>query len=448
MKTSPWFSLCLGACALACGCGSTDAPPGSGVDAGCPAPTSGPTNHPGTVGTETWTAAGSPHKVPLNTNISGTLTIEPCAEVLIGGQLNLSVEATGKLVAEGLSNKPIHIGAIDPAKPFAKISTHNGGSARLAYVNIDGCGDPLNIVPDLTGAIDLQGSDGTLPTQPILFVDHVTISGSKSNGIVARDGAGFAPGSTALTITGSAQFPMSVWSRAIDGIPPGSYSGNAKDEILIPATGLAESMKESATMHERGVPYRIGNQGSAGTLYVGSTTTGAAVATLTIEPGVIVRVKKGGVIYIESSSLPAGAPARGALIAVGTAAKPIVFTSLEPSPAAGDWKGIWFNLIPDANDKMDYTRVEYAGGANGTASGACNTPGPNDGAIRIFGLPAGQFVTNTTILSSLGHGVDRGWRDNSKPDFLATNTFTSIAKCKQSYPKDTNGGCPTTVPCP
>ena len=93
-------------------------------------------------------------------------------------------------------------------------------------------------------------------------------------------------------------------------------------------------------------------------------------------------------------------------------------------------------------------RVEYAGGVNGTASGACNTPGPNDGAIRIFGLPAGQFVTNTTILSSLGHGVDRGWRDNSKPDFLATNTFTSIAKCKQSYPKDTNGGCPTTVPCP
>ena len=95
-------------------------------------------------------------------------------------------------------------------------------------------------------------------------------------------------------------------------------AGNAKDEILIPATGLAESMKESATMHERGVPYRIGNQGSAGTLYVGSTATGAAVATLTIEPGVIVRVKKGGVIYIESSSLPAGAPARGALIAVGT----------------------------------------------------------------------------------------------------------------------------------
>ena len=128
MKTSPWFSLCLGACALACGSGSTDAPPDSGVDAGCPAPTSGPTNHPGTVGTETWTAAGSPHKVPLNTNISGTLTIEPCAEVLIGGQLNLSVEGTGKLVAEGTANKPIHIGALDTTKPFAKISTHNGGT--------------------------------------------------------------------------------------------------------------------------------------------------------------------------------------------------------------------------------------------------------------------------------------------------------------------------------
>jgi hypothetical protein len=372
------------------------------------------------------------------------LTIEPCAEVLIGSQLNLAVESTGKLVAEGTANKPIHIGAIDTAKPFAKISVH-GGTARLAYVNIDGAGDPLNIIPDLTGAIDLQGTDGSLPTQPTLFVDHVTITGSKSNGIVLRDGAGFVAGSTDLTITGSAQFPISVWSRAIDGIPSGKYTGNTRDELLIPAIGLAESMKESATMHERGVPYRIGNQGSAGTLYVGSTATGAPVATLTIEPGVKILVKKGGVIYIEPASL--STPARGALIANGTAAKPIVFTSLEAAPAAGDWKGIWFNALPDPADKMDYTRVEYAGGTNGTISGACNTPGPNDGAIRIFGPPAGQFVTNTTIVSSASHGIDRGWRGTAT-DFLATNTFTSVARCKQSYPKDTNGGCPTSVPCP
>jgi hypothetical protein len=445
MKTKLWFPLCLSAWSFACGSGSNDTTPAdSGV--GCPAPTGGPTNHPGTVGTETWTAAGSPHRVPLNTVVSGTLTIEPCAEVLIGAGLTLSIESTGKLVAEGLADKPIHIGAIDPAKPFAKIRTNNGGTVRLAYVNMDGCGDPLNTIPDLTGALDLQSGDVTAPTKPILYVAHVTITGSRSNGIVTRGGAGFAPGSTDLTITGSAQFPISSWSRAIDGIPAGNYTGNAHDEILIPAIGGHEAMQESATMHERGVPYRIGNQGSAGTLYVGSTAVGAPVATLTIEPGVTIRVKKGGVILIESASL--AAPARGALIAVGTAAKPIVFTSLQPVPAAGDWIGVWFDSIPDANDKMDYTRVEYAGATSTSGSSACNTPGPNDAGIRVFGLPAGQFITNTTILSSAGHGIDRGWRDNTKPDFLATNTFTSIAKCKQTYPKDTSGACPTTVPCP
>ena len=59
----------------------------------------------------------------------------------------------------------------------------------------------------------------------------------------------------------------------------------------------------------------------------------------------------------------------------------------------------------------------------------------------------GQFVTNSTILASASHGIDRGWR-GSNTDFLATNTFTSIAKCKQSYPKDATGACPATVPCP
>ena len=99
-------------------------------------------------------------------------------------------------------------------------------------------------------------------------------------------------------------------------------------------------------------------------------------------------------------------------------------------------------------NKIDYARVEYAGGASSSGSDACNTPGTNDAAIRIFGLPSGAFVTNTTIAYSAGHGIDRGWRDDAKPDFLATNTFTDIAICKQTYPRDTNGACPTPVPCP
>lgn len=51
--------------------------------------------------------------------------------------------------------------------------------------------------------------------------------------------------------------------------------------------------------------------------------------------------------------------------------------------------------------------------------------GTNDAAVRVFGLPAGEAFI-----------------------FLPTNTCTSIAKCKQSYPAASNGACPLTVPCP
>jgi hypothetical protein len=156
-------------------------------------------------------------------------------------------------------------------------------------------------------------------------------------------------------------------------------------------------------------------------------------------------MKKGSVMLVQR--FVGDNAAQGALVVNGTAAKPVVFTSAEATPAAGDWLGIWFGEVPAPNDKIDYARIEYAGGLSSSGSDACNT-GNNDAAIRIFNLPSGAFVTNTTIQDSAGHGIDRGWRNDSKPDFLPTNTFTNVAKCKESYPKDTNGGCPTTVPCP
>ncbi len=78
-------------------------------------------------------------------------------------------------------------------------------------------------------------------------------------------------------------------------------------------------------------------------------------------------------------------------------------------------------------------------------------PAPNpDAAIRLFGAPASQFVTNTTITNSASHGIDRGYSSDTPLDFLATNTFSGIALCDQSYPAAANTACPdpTVVPCP
>jgi hypothetical protein len=95
-------------------------------------------------------------------------------------------------------------------------------------------------------------------------------------------------------------------------------------------------------------------------------------------------------------------------------------------------------------------RVEFAGGTSVTGSNSCPYPGNanNDAAIRIFGPPLNQFITNSEILSSLHHGIDRGWRADIQPDFLASNTFNAVGSCKETTPKTAAGVCPVNVPCP
>src|ERR1019366_2971883 len=223
----------------------------AGVISEC-TPSTGPgTVHQSVNADETWTAAGSPHTLASDSTIYATLTIEPCAELLLAPGRTITVRGNGTIVARA----------------------------------------PANPSPYLTGTIDVQGSDRSMPTQPLLEVDHVSIQGSGSNGVALYDGAGFAPGSAELTIGGSAQYPIGMWSRAVDGVPTGHYTGNAHDEIMLYGQGLAESIYENATLHERGVPYLVGHPAAAGTLYVGGASGATGVTTLTIEPGVSVRFK-------------------------------------------------------------------------------------------------------------------------------------------------------------
>ncbi|HVH44587.1 MAG TPA: hypothetical protein VM925_19670, partial [Labilithrix sp.] len=171
---------------------------------------------------------------------------------------------------------------------------------------------------------------------------------------------------------------------------------------------------------------------------------------LTIEAGVVMKFGKvTSGLFIERASTTN--PARGALRVLGTAAKPVVFTSNEATPAAGDWTGIHFRGVPNPQSKIDFARVEYAGADTGTRGFSCGTPpssdpGSNEAAIAIFGQPSSAFVTNTVISHSAANGIERAW-DGTVVDFVATNTFTNVAFCKQTYPRDPGGSCPVPAPC-
>lgn len=422
---------------------TTSVPPAGdgGADTGvpnlCSAPTGTGTKHMGDVTSDTtWAAADSPHIVPSSFKVAkgATLTIEPCAEVRIQAT---GITVDGKLVADGTASTPITITADDASKPFTYIRSF--GSMDFANVTIShgGASDP-----NAYGMIDAR-ADGTKPPQAVLRMVNVTLDGSGGYGVSLREGAAFTADSSGLTVKNAAVSPVRAEAPLAGSVPSGTYTGNGEDAIVVIAQN---PLLTDSTWRARGVPYRIGDTKGNGTdLRIGPPASGP-LATLTIESGVTVAVSKNGRILTNSTGSPG--MATGALVATNA-----VFTSAEASPAAGDWVGLYLAGAPAAATRLDGVHVEYAGGPSYAKSFHCDTTGglneEEDAAIIILSgsPPGGAFVTNSTIASSAGYGIDRGWM-GGPVDFTPTNTFQDVAKCQQSYPRPMSGNCPNPPPCP
>ena len=407
----------------------------------CVAPTGPGTTH-GSVAPnmaqQTWTAAASPHVLPYDINISASVTIEPCAVVRIAAGRSITISPpNGALIAAGMPGSAVTIEA--QVAGMAWSSIHNmGGTLSLTHAVVRGGGHPLNTNPAYAGTLHMQSS-GTVGT---LHVDDVEIAGSLSQGVYINGDVGFDATSQNLYIHGSAGYPVHVFARVIGTIPNGAYADNGRAAIAIAGSG--GPVLNTQTMHDRGVPYHVGSGQDGGRMDVSTQYKGPA-AVLTIEPGVTMLFPPGGSLNINASNYG------GALIAVGTPTRPIVFTSDKGrASTAGDWLGIGFDHQLAPQSVMQQVRVEFAGGPNTGGSDSCpypNRPGLNDAAIRIYGPPPTQFITSTEILASARDGIDRGWRANLQTDFLVTNKFTAVAGCKQTMPRTLAGTCPA-VPCP
>ncbi len=443
---------------LAAGCGgSSPTPP---VVNSCPALTGTGTVQSGDINANTtWTAAGSPHLVTssFRINSGATLSLEPCATVRLPAGAVLTVRGT--LVAAGQAGRPVTIDSTGPGVRWGYITTWPPTTTPpittfvdLAYTNLVNGG--LTDINGL-GLIDLRGNYSADPRQGILRVNNVTIDGTGGPygyGVVLREGVGFTDDSTALTIRNAATYPIRANDKLVGTIPPGTYTGNGFDEIVW--TSVVD-INEDTTIHDRGVPYRLGEpNGSGNDMRVGLGSTGAPLVTLTVEAGVTVKVHPTGRLVMQDSLNASGIGVHpsGSLIALGTAARPITFTSAALAPAPGDWEALRFDSAPAANSRLDQIRVEYAGGptyANGFHCIAGNSWSfDEDSAILMFGQPATQFITNSTIAWSAADGIGRSYQAAPSPDFLAGNTFISVAGCKQSYPQPVSGTCPANPPCP
>jgi hypothetical protein len=422
-------------------------------------PTGTPITHQGTISAdETW--ASGIHEVTANVRVTGgTLTIAPCTEVRLAPDTSIELDATATaIVAEGSVTDPIRFVRDTADQPWGHISVVAPARASLAYATLQGGGTAgdYKTAQQLGATLVAHGTAAMLPA--VLAVDHVTVDGSSGIGVFL-DAARFVPGATALTVSNAGFYPVLLGADSATDLPDGDYTQNADAAILLQTTGTAAIYDQTrivladTTLHDRGVPYQVG--AVAATIVVADGVAGHPAATLTIDPGVTLRFTPQGVTgtsRIQVRGVSTGVP-QGALVAAGTTAQPIVFTSSAATPAAGDWQGLEFRGAVDPSTRIDHAVIEYAGGPS-FAVGVCEwSPGTGnakqDGAV-IVGIADGQvpteFVTNTAVSASAGVGVYRGWKATDV-DFLATNTFTGIAGCLQTNVPSAANACPATA-CP
>lgn len=426
-------ALCLAGCSNAVDPSPSPSP--SPTPSACAEPTGTPVEHAGTVSAaETW-AASSPHLISGDLSVRAAVTVEGCAVVRVAAGRTVTVDAGGSLVASGTSERPVRFEPAEQGKPWGQVRVAAPASVRLSWTTLRGGGG----LSPADGTLRVSGPI-TLPGPRPLFVDHVTIEGSAGPGVVLAGTTGFAEGSTDLVITGSGSDampePLALNPNALGTLPSGRYTGNRSDALFVSPNVASSSvwyLGGNATARNLGVPYRVEG------LQVGNNN---ASATLTVEPGVELR-------FIPATTLSVY-DGNSALVAVGTAERPIVFTSARTVPAAGDWTGLRFNAGLNASDRLEQVRVLYAGGDCQCSGYGCSyLPGSFsvNSAILLFSQPASAFITNSRIEHSAGHGILRGW-SGGNVSLVDTNTFADVAGCTETTPRDPAGNCPSNPPCP
>jgi hypothetical protein len=444
------FTLAAGAC-------SDDDPVGHLPDAPveidappaptCPALTGQELVHSTDITTaETWVGDGTVHHIAFGITIraGGSLTLAPCAIVKIDSGLILTVTGTvaapAKLVSLGTASQPVLLtNAVAGQKWGMWRGLSPDSTFDLSYTTLENGGNNGVHGCALNARASAPGESAAVP---IVRANHLTIKDSAGTGIVLESGAAFTADSTQLTVTGGGTTPQGDYAIELSQIaagtlPPLTVSGNVHDAIRI--AGGTLYISRDLTLKKLGVPYyfyfdrvRISDQ------------AGLVIPTLTIQAGVEVRFDD----YLQVGYVNPGiSNTPGKLIAVGTVAEPIVFTSSKTVRAAGDWPGI--HLFNSPGSRLEHVRIEYAGGFNGISSANCKPAGSTDNAALFVGsstysyIPAATDFVDVNILNSASHAINAMWETSGAlaPDLTAGFTFSAINGCKQTKNR-------TTIACP
>lgn len=437
--------------------GSPSGPPSSvrtpapSVATGCPATVANAALLPGTIHNhditrdETWTLEGSPHRLPDGAAVQNgaTVTLAPCAVVLVGHGNGVEVQDGAGLIATGDPAHPIRFGSDNPQPQAGDwqslwFSPNARRTSRLSNVILE------------HGGADWNGRSACLAVLASeLHVDHVTARQCRAFGVGLFESGTFSRDSSDLTVTGAAAGNSSATGAvyvqrapSVASVPSGAYTGNAADEVFIAEANAGNdqnTIRQSAVWKNLGVPYHLADDQDL-------RVDGPTGPVLTISPGVTIRFGRGAGISV-------GYDAEGGLVLDGNAeATRITLRPAGTDESPAQWRGIY--LGPRFNRSATRLRFATLRNAGQSWNGQlCDWEGTSsdDPFVMFEAAPNAGSVDHLTFAAGPPNGVAIGRKWAGAPmNFNASefgNDFSQFGNgCHQSPQPDANNACPDPAP--
>ncbi len=193
-----------------------------------------------------------------------------------------------------------------------------------------------------------------------------------------------------------------------------AFAGGGAVAISVPVDGMRFVTGTSAGPNQQGIEVRDTPMRHDATwrfqhapLIVDGALVSADV-TLSIEPGVELRMARGATFHVE-----------GGLRALGSADAPIVVTSNSSRPAAGDWQNIILDGASGGKSILSHVQVSFGGFG-----------GAGEGVLSVV-RGANPTITDSVFAQSQGDGI---WADDTSRPSIASCSFSSLTGPAISIP--------------
>jgi hypothetical protein len=406
---------------------------------------------------ETWAGAGTVHIVESTISVMApaTLTIQKCAivrlkagvQIIVHGGTTAGSVATLLAAGDDAAVGEVYFANNDVGQPWGSLEGYNANSLiQLNYATIAGGGATSAGTRNAT--IEMHGTSSSTLPDPVLKINVVGINDSQGTGIYL-DNAAFTTDSQNLSVSNAPDFAMAMSAMAVGSIPTYFKIGqaNAHDEVLV--VGNANIFADM-TVHNRGLPIHFH---TAGVRVAGGPPSFAPTVTLTLDAGVVFKFENvsGTPTMMTFGTNGQTQDQNGVLIANGTAADPVIFTSgldTPPSLATDYWAGIW--LLTSNGSQLQNVVFEYAGGDASIGPVNCGPIDPSinqparhtapllvgDGTDQQY-IPPANLITGSVFRNNIGNfAIDSVWENPTRvfgPSLHNDNTFTSPGQfCPQS----------------